>query len=665
MILSHSPIEEGTHKFNAGRFKVPVTISIKNNRYYFDFKYNADLLEKIKDLENRKYHGFDEKNPLKIWSAPITLRNNFKIRQMMGQNVFALYDKDLEEIQFVRPLFEKQKLMVSHGLTRKRCIIAGEMGTGKTLSAIEIMERSNVENWVWVGPKSAIAAVKVDMHKWGCRVRPLMLTYNAFTKLVSNGDMDIPDGIVFDECSKVKTPNSKRTLAALAAAEAVLKNDGYLILMSGTPAPKSRIDWWSQVEICCPGFLRESSVNAMKFQMAHIVQVQGIGDSAFPKLVAWRDDENRCTHCGMYENDLNHFCYLPEEDIKRKILEHRKAGKRSIDLEVTLKRVQDTQRAINTDMHQYEKSINEVDRLFKRLKGMVITVFKKDCVDLPDKFYRVIQCDVPKDMEQAANAVKQIESRGVTALMKLRQISDGFIYDEEKTGERTCQACEGKGTVSYWWSEDLFCVVNEGVEGAEYKENVICTSCGGSGKIDIMSPITREITSPKEEAFLELLDEYESAGRVVASAAFQASIDKLVELAKKAGWNWIRLDGRGAISDLGLGTLEEMLIEFQSGDTEKLVFITHPESGGMGLTLTKSPVIIVYSNDFKAENRMQLEDRIHRIGMDVNKGATIIDLFCLPTDKYILDNVTKKRDLQAITMGELKEVMARKVERQQ
>jgi hypothetical protein len=50
---------------------------------------------------------------------------------------------------------------------------------------------------------------------------------------------------------------------------------------------------------------------------------------------------------------------------------------------------------------------------------------------------------------------------------------------------------------------------------------------------------------------------------------------------------------------------------------------------------------------------MQAEDRIHRIGMDKNRGALIIDLIHLPTDQLVLDNLKKKKALQSMTMGEL------------
>ena len=73
----------------------------------------------------------------------------------------------------------------------------------------------------------------------------------------------------------------------------------------------------------------------------------------------------------------------------------------------------------------------------------------------------------------------------------------------------------------------------------------------------------------------------------------------------------------------------------------------------MGLTLTASPTIVYYSNDFNAESRIQSEDRIHRMGMDVNRGATIIDIVHLSSDELVLNNLRNKRKLQSLTLGEM------------
>ena len=43
--------------------------------------------------------------------------------------------------------------------------------------------------------------------------------------------------------------------------------DGYIWEMSGTPAPKSPVDWWNQCEIACPGFLAEGTYAKFKYSL--------------------------------------------------------------------------------------------------------------------------------------------------------------------------------------------------------------------------------------------------------------------------------------------------------------------------------------------------------------------------------------------------------------
>ena len=54
---------------------------------------------------------------------------------------------------------------------------------------------------------------------------------------------------------------------------------------------------------------------------------------------------------------------------------------------------------------------------------------------------------------------------------------------------------------------------------------------------------------------------------------------------------------------------------------------------------------------------MQSLDRHHRAGMDMNRCCKVIDIFYLPIDKYVLDNLRQKRDLQRMTMGEINTAM--------
>ncbi len=57
------------------------------------------------------------------------------------------------------------------------------------------------------------------------------------------------------------------------------------------------------------------------------------------------------------------------------------------------------------------------------------------------------------------------------------------------------------------------------------------------------------------------------------------------------------------------------------------------------------------------ESRAQAEDRIHRPGIDENKGATIVDLFHLGTDRKVLDVLKDNRRLEQMSLGDFQEML--------
>jgi hypothetical protein len=61
---------------------------------------------------------------------------------------------------------------------------------------------------------------------------------------------------------------------------------------------------------------------------------------------------------------------------------------------------------------------------------------------------------------------------------------------------------------------------------------------------------------------------------------------------------------------------------------------------------------VFYSNDFNPESRSQAEDRIHRMGMDENRGCKIVDIYHLPSDTRVREILRDNRKLELMTMGE-------------
>jgi len=638
-------------KFRVGRYRIPVTLIYKNDRIFVKFPFNRKLIAEVKAMQGARWHGFDEPNPRKIWSISDSPRNQFQMAYLREENPYAAYESPLIPASPLRDVYDHQTAMIQHGLSRHYCIFACEMGTGKTLAAIEIMEavgvKSDKDVW-YVGPKSGVKAVGLELSKWESKAHPKMLTYMGLVKVMKNwqqGDA-APRVVIFDESSKLKTPTAQRSQAALHLADAVRTehgNNGYVILMSGTPAPKTPADWWHQCEVACPGFLREGTQGKFKARLCLVEQRQSVSGGVYPHIITWLDDEKKCSKCGQLEDHKNH----------------------ATTVEGTL----------NDNYHKWVPSRNEVEYLYKRMQGLVLVQFKKDCLDLPEKQYQIIHVKTRPDILRTAQLITKTSRRAIEALTLLRELSDGFQYIEEASGKKPCDYCHGLGKVTIPVPTDDVNTLKpqEVLESGFENREVTCDNCGGDGETRTYTRSTSEVGSPKDEAFIDLLDEHEDVGRFIVWGGFRGTIDRLIAMAHKYGWATLRVDGRGYCGEGAKGEkldADELLVAMDFSHPKyrallekhpRLCFVGHPQAGGMALTLTASPTELFYSNCFNGEARMQAEDRFHRAGMDTNRAARIIDLIHLPSDKLVLDNLLKKKKLQSLSMGDLQDALERRI----
>lgn len=627
-------------KVTIGKYRYPVTLTKKGSRLWWTYDFNKLMGPEIKTLQGWRYHGFDDINPVKQWSIADTPRNHFRLAYMAGQNPYANYDKPLLAFDPRREIYGHQCDITRHMITRQYCIVSAEMGTGKTLSAIEAMEwlalQNSTKSWFYVAPRSALVSVQLEFEKWRSLVNPQFHTYDALVRLMENwpADMPPPQGVIFDESSRVKTPTSQRSTAAMHLANAIRERwaaQGAVILMSGSPAPKSPLDWYNQCEIACPGFIKESTFESFKYRLSISTKSSNDAGQTYAKHVTWLDDENKCQVCGLLKSD-------PEHD------------------EVNM---------IEPDYHAFQASVNEVAGLYKRMSGLVIVKFKKDCLDLPDKNYRIIRC---KPTPSVINAAKLITARSesvVKTMMLMRELSSGFQYQAFENGNETCWACEGSRTREEWvycGPEDKYDEVVEAQNAGKdvppemfRKEHRACFTCDGTGQVIKYQRSAEQVPCPKFDVLSDIIDEYDDIGRLVTYGSFTGSIDRIVETYINAKWEVIRVDGRGWWSTTP-DKPQQLIKRFQSnkGDFPRLAFVGHPGSAGMGLTLTASPAIVYIDNDNNGENRLQSEDRIHRPGMDYNLGATIIDIFHLPIDEVIYESNKRKKRLQDMTLGDFR-----------
>lgn len=609
---------ERVTKMQVGKFKYTVNIKTDDKYHWFDEPPFA-LKDELSAMKGSKWLGREKENPRKTWRVDNCRRNNFNIAYLEGLNPFEHYKTPLDEkklsfpIPRMRkdwngkewPLLSHQPEFILHILQRKHCIIAGEMGTAKTLAVFVAMEMALATEVWYVAPKSALTSVKLEAMRWQVKTKIRFMTYDELKKILAEWKAGTlpPKFLVYDESSRVKTASSQRSQAADYLAESMRNAYGYncyIIEMSGSPAPKSPLDWYQQCEIACPGYIREGTIHKFEARLAVCEYNEDNTGFNYRKRIAWRDGNPKVCH----------FCGLSPEVHKPGVIPH-----------------------------EFRPVDNQIELLYKRLGGLVLVKFKKDCLDLPDKVYRTIKLRPSRELMSAARMVTTKSKSVIESMTLLRELSDGFQYKDHIEKSSVCTAC--KGTRVY---QPAVGVVES------------CKLCSGTGVQNIIRREVIEVESPKIDALTELLDEVEEQGRLVVFAGFTGSIDRICAHVRKLGWEYIRVDGRGWASSIpGVTTDISMLRLFQEEQSQfpNVVFIGHPGSAGMGITLTASAMTVYYSNDFNAESRIQSEDRIHRVGMDTNRGATIVDLVLLPTDQKVLDNLARKRELQSITLGEL------------
>lgn len=123
--------------------------------------------------------------------------------------------------------------------------------------------------------------------------------------------------------------------------------------------------------------------------------------------------------------------------------------------------------------------------------------------------------------------------------------------------------------------------------------------------------------------------------RVIIWAKYRYCIDELVRHLDPV--SVARHDGQ-----LGERQRQHELERFRRGEAR--FFVATPATGGHGLTLNEAHYVVYYTNEFKYANRVQSEDRCHRIGQQ--ERVTYIDIVASGTiDERIQQALARKENL--------------------
>ena len=650
---------------------MPVTIEEEGDKLAVAFEYCPPLVDDFRAMQGAQWQGNDKKNPRKVWLIDNSQGNRFRMDAMrwlgrkpdgtpiMGHtNPYERYEQPLIDVsEFCKPrmfqgaltpYYVHQPEGVSFVVTRRCCILAWDMGTGKTLLIGTAMEWAKAkhgwddEDFWFVCKNGALYQVMLDFMEWNIGVRPKFMSYEQMKLLIETWPRGKkpPKFVVFDESTQIKSPTAQRSQAAMHLANSMRAEHGrdvFIVLMTGTPSPKNPCDWFMQCEITCPGFLKEGDWQKFRRRLA-VIEKQQRGDDGgiYNKVVAWLDDEKRCKKCGQFAEHSNHS----------------------------------QQGRLQGRGHVWEKSINEVLKIDARLKGLVSKKFKKDCLDLPERVRRIIRCRPTQQMLNAARLIAKAARGAADALTKLRELSDGFQYQEHVAETITCKMCGGSGTMKAVRDpENPFAPPSDEALRLGRLEDYIkqCDECDGAGERDVMARHAARVPSPKDAVLEDLIEEHDDVGRLPVYCGFTGSVDRVVDVFLRNKWSVVRVDARGwkGFSPDGEPLLPndgKMLYHaFRFGQDKypKLAFVAQASTAAHGLNFDCAPTIVNYSRDFNFENAMQGDERNMRgriketLAKTNRKFVTVVDIVHLESDQFVLDNHEKKRKLQALTLGEV------------
>jgi SNF2 family DNA or RNA helicase len=261
------------------------------------------------------------------------------------------------------------------------------------------------------------------------------------------------------------------------------------------------------------------------------------------------------------------------------------------------------------------KSYQNLDYLHKALQPHSSRVLKKDVLDLPPKLYskryftmsskqaklyETLRKDFIAEFDELGGTITA--DLAITRMLRLSQIACGYV-----TVEREVLAADG---LSYDIDKEV---------------------------LDIDKSNARIAT------VLEILEDLPH--KAIIWAKFTRDIDMLM---KALGNKAVRFDGKCSVDEKA-----HAVDSFQHGKYEDAqFFVANAQAAGTGLTLHKAKTVIYNNNTFRLEDRLQSEDRPHRIGMDDNP-VHYIDIAAENTiDDKVIDALRSKLSVASQITGD-------------
>jgi SNF2 family DNA or RNA helicase len=254
------------------------------------------------------------------------------------------------------------------------------------------------------------------------------------------------------------------------------------------------------------------------------------------------------------------------------------------------------------------QSYQNIDDLERRIRSCSFRVEKHECLDLPEKMY--------------AKRIIEMTNKQAIAYSEMRDISSLFLEDfVDEHGELTAQ-----------------------IKLAQLLRLQQITS----GFLPIVDDVGTTIDtqfigadSPKIKEALSIIEECNH--KVIVWGRFKPELYEL--------YNQLSDEAVIFTGDQNDEERQWAREAFQDPDSSVRVFIGQVATGGVGINLFRGQTVIYLSNSFSTEDRVQSEDRAHRIGTQFS--VQYIDLIVEGTvDELIVDTLRGNKRLSDVIMGD-------------
>lgn len=249
-----------------------------------------------------------------------------------------------------------------------------------------------------------------------------------------------------------------------------------------------------------------------------------------------------------------------------------------------------------------QPAYKNLDRLAAMIEPHSFRVRKKDCLDLPDKIYSTTVVQMTSEQQAAYDKAKD----------ELR-----LIYEHEETPINKLAALSKLAQITSGYY--LHPMAEE--------------------------PVRIPGDNPKLEALVERVTAAVAGGeQVIVWARYTVQADDVYQALTKAGLRCGVYNGQTSSDDR-----VQLIDDFQANNVD--VLVGNQQAGGTGITLTAATLVVYFSNDFSLRNRLQSEDRAHRIGQ--TKSVLYLDLVAEGTiDEAVVRALQHKTSVAKVVLDE-------------